>query len=177
VLERLAWVYEQQHDWRAALELWRELPPEKQRERAGVAAHYCCALGEAALAARDFTTARAQVAAARAHLPTLARASVLAARIAAAEGEPTRALELYAEAMAGSRTLRTAFEHEARAALPGLEPQLTEKLSMAPASDESPPPEPPRFRCGECGVASVTWHWRCPSCRNWDSLRGTHSGS
>ena len=34
VLERLAWVYEQQRDWRAALDIWRELPPEKQRERA-----------------------------------------------------------------------------------------------------------------------------------------------
>src|ERR1043165_5658621 len=53
VLERLAWVYEQQRDWKAALELWHELPPEKRQERAIVAAHYCCELGEAALAARD----------------------------------------------------------------------------------------------------------------------------
>ena len=60
VLERLAWVYEQQHEWRAALDLWHELPPEKQLERAAVAAHYCCELGEAALAARDFAGARAQ---------------------------------------------------------------------------------------------------------------------
>src|SRR5687768_891105 len=42
VLEKLAWVYEQQHDWRAALELFRELPPDVQRERGAVAAHYCC---------------------------------------------------------------------------------------------------------------------------------------
>ncbi len=53
VLERLAWVYEQQRDWLAALDVWRELPAEQQRERAGVAAHYCCELGEAALAAND----------------------------------------------------------------------------------------------------------------------------
>ena len=46
VLERLAWVYEQQREWRAALDLWRELPPEKQQELAIVAAHYCCELGE-----------------------------------------------------------------------------------------------------------------------------------
>src|ERR1041384_267144 len=26
VLEKLAWVYEQQRDWRAALDIWRELP-------------------------------------------------------------------------------------------------------------------------------------------------------
>ena len=71
VLERLAWVYEQQRDWRAALDLWRELPPEKQRELAVVAAHYCCELGEVALAAGDFAEARAQVAAARVHAPDL----------------------------------------------------------------------------------------------------------
>jgi lipopolysaccharide biosynthesis regulator YciM len=173
VLERLAWVYEQQRDWRAALDLWRELPADKQVERAGVAAHYCCELGEAALASRDFETARAQVAAARAHVPDSPRAAMLAARIAAAEGEKSKALDFYAEALAGSRTLRKAFEQEARAALPGLEAQLAEKLRAAPPSHEQPPPEPPRFRCAECGVASVTWHWRCPSCRNWDSLRST----
>ena len=36
-------------------------------------------------------------------------------------------------------------------------------------------PEPPRlearFRCEDCGVGSVTWHWRCPGCRSWDSLQ------
>src|SRR6188474_2115112 len=67
VLEKLAWVYEQQRDWRAALDVWHELPPEKQSELAVVAAHYCCELGEAALAAGEFAAARAQVAAARAH--------------------------------------------------------------------------------------------------------------
>jgi lipopolysaccharide biosynthesis regulator YciM len=175
VLERLAWVYEQQRDWRAALDLWRELPADKQVERASVAAHYCCELGEAALAARDFGSARAQVAAARAHVPDSPRAAMLAARIAAAQGEKSKALDLYAEALGGSRTLRKAFEQEARAALPGLEAQLAEKLSATPPSAEQPPPEPPRFRCAECGVASVTWHWRCPSCRNWDSLRATGS--
>src|SRR6187549_2677889 len=74
VLERLAWVYEQQRDWRAALDLWHELPPEKQVERAVVAARYCCEIGEAALAGGDFATARTQVAAARAHHAGSARA-------------------------------------------------------------------------------------------------------
>jgi lipopolysaccharide biosynthesis regulator YciM len=171
VLERLAWVYEGQREWRAALELWHELPPEKQRERAVVAAHYCCELGEAALAARDFATARAQVAAARAHAPALARASILTARIAVAAGETDKALDLYAHALTGSRTIQVAFEREARDALPGKGDELAEKLRASPPADEAALPEPARFRCEECGVASLTWHWRCPSCRNWDSLR------
>jgi lipopolysaccharide biosynthesis regulator YciM len=171
VLERLAWVYEQQHEWKAALDLWHELPPEKQQERADVAAHYCCELGEAALAARDFTAARAQVAAARAHAPTSARASLLAARISAAAGEGDKAAELYAEVLGSSRGLRLAFEREALDSLPRQAADLAERLRAAPPTEEDALPEPARFRCEECGVASVTWHWRCPSCRNWDSLR------
>jgi lipopolysaccharide biosynthesis regulator YciM len=173
VLERLAWVYEQQREWRAALDLWHELPPEKQRETAQVAAHYCCELGEAALAARDFAAARAQVAAARAHVPTLARASILAARISAATGEADKAVDLYADTLRTSRALRLAFEREALESLPGKSGELAEKLRARPPADEAAMPEPARFRCEQCGVASVTWHWRCPSCRNWDSLRAT----
>ena len=175
VLERLAWVYEQQREWRAALDLWRELPAAKRAELANVAAHYCCELGEVALAAGDFTEARAQVAAARAHAPNSARAALLAARTATAAGESGKALELYVDALSGSRTLRAAFEAEARQALPSQAAALTEALLANPPPDEAEPPEPPRFRCGECGVASVTWHWRCPSCRNWDSLRSTQN--
>ena len=176
VLERLASVYEQQRDWKAALELWHELPDDKRQERAAVAAHYCCELGEAALAARDFTTARAQVAAARAHAPTLARATILAARISAATGEADRAVELYASALGSSRAIQLAFEREAQEALPGKAAELAEKLRAAPPVDEVALPEPARFRCEECGVASLTWHWRCPSCRNWDSLRAIARG-
>jgi len=177
VLERLAWVYEQQREWKAALDLWHELPVEKQRDRAAVAAHYCCELGEAALAARDFPAARAQVAAARAHVTDFPRASILAARIAAAEGEEGKALESYASALSGSRALRTAFEREARTALPGRFDELSKRLDEAPpAEEDAPVPEPSRFRCGECGVASSTWHWRCPSCRSWDSLRANKQG-
>jgi lipopolysaccharide biosynthesis regulator YciM len=175
VLERLAWVYEQQHEWRAALELWRELPAEKQRELAVVAAHYCCELGEAALAAGDFTEVRAQVAAARMHAPNSARAALLAARTAAASGEDSKALDLYASALSTSRTIRAAFEAEARQVLKSQGGALSERLRENPPQDEAEPPEPPRFRCEECGVASVTWHWRCPSCRNWDSLRSTQN--
>lgn len=173
VLEKLAWVYEQQNEWRAALDLWRELPPEKQRERAVVASHYCCELGEAALAARDFDAARVQVAAARVHDAGGARASILAARIAAASGDENKALELYSSALGASRTIRIAFESEAREVLKTRSGALTDYLREHPPGDEPVPPEPPRFRCEECGVANTTWHWRCPSCRNWDCLRST----
>jgi len=175
VLERLAWVYEQQREWRAALDIWRELPPEQQRERAIVAAHYCCELGEAALAAKDFDAARTQLAAARVHAPQAARVRMLAARIAAATGEEDKALELYTTALAGSRTLQEAFLSEAHAALRSDAGQLDARLRQHQPPEPEPPPVSARFRCDQCGVASVTWHWRCPSCRSWDSLQSVNN--
>jgi lipopolysaccharide biosynthesis regulator YciM len=170
VLERLAWVYEQQREWRAALDIWRELPPEKQRERAVVAAHYCCELGEAALAARDFDAARAHLAAARVHAEDAARVQMLAARLAAATQDP-KALELYTTALGGSLAMQDAFLPEAHAALGPAAGELDTRLRAQQLPEREPPPVSARFRCDQCGVASVTWHWRCPSCRSWDSLQ------
>lgn len=175
VLERLAWVYEQQRDWRAALDIWRELPPEKRRERAVVAAHYCCELGEAALAARDVEAARSHLAAARVHAPEAARVRMLAARIAAASGDESRALEFYGDALAGSRAIREAFAEEARAALKSSGAELEARLQASQVADSEPPPLSARFRCEQCGVMSVTWHWRCPGCRTWDSLQSVNN--
>ncbi|HTU65509.1 MAG TPA: hypothetical protein VMF52_06155 [Steroidobacteraceae bacterium] len=177
VLEKLAWVYEQQRDWRAALDNWRELPAEQQRERAAVAAHYCCELGESALAAGDLAQARTQAAAAKAHDPASARASILAARVAAAGGEMDRALDLYAEAFAGSRSVTDAFIAEARAALGTRAPELDSRLAAHPPADDSAARTAAPYRCDQCGVASITWHWRCPSCRSYDSLQSVHIGS
>jgi lipopolysaccharide assembly protein B len=170
-LEKLAWVYEQQHDWRAALDLWRELPPDKQRERAADAAHYCCELAEAALSTGDLAAARTQLAAARVHAPNGSRTRMLAARIAAASGEESRALELYAEALAGSRTMEEAFLQEAHSALGARAAELDTRLRAQPCAEPDTPQPDARFRCQQCGVGSVTWHWRCPRCRTWDSLR------
>lgn len=29
----------------------------------------------------------------------------------------------------------------------------------------------PRFRCEHCGFSGQTWHWQCPSCREWETTR------
>jgi len=175
VLEKLAWVYEQQRDWRAALDTWRELPAELQRERASVAAHYCCELGEAALAAGDLAGARTQLSAARAHDAASARAGILAARIAAASGEKDKALDLYAAAFGASRSVTDAFIAEARAALGSAAPALDARLAAQPPQDDTAARSPAPYRCDQCGVASITWHWRCPSCRSYDSLQSVHN--
>jgi lipopolysaccharide biosynthesis regulator YciM len=174
-LEKLAWVHEQQRDWRAALDVWHELPPEVRRERAPVAAHYCCELGEAALAAGDTDAARVQIAAAQVHDPESARATILAARLASACGDAGKATDLYAQALMKSRAIHDAFIGEARAALGEGATELAQRLRDGPPLDETGSGEPARFRCGQCGVSSVTWHWRCPGCRSYDSLQSVNN--
>jgi lipopolysaccharide biosynthesis regulator YciM len=174
-LEKLSWVYEQQHDWRAALDVWRELPAELQRERAAVAAHYCCELGEAALADGDVVQARAQVAAARVHSPDGARGALLAARVAAAAGEMQKAVDLYVAALTSSRSVHDAFLAEARATLGLRAAELDVRLNAQPPRNDSAERAPAPFRCGQCGISSITWHWRCPSCRSYDSIQSVHN--
>lgn len=176
-LEKLAWVHEQQRDWRAALDIWRELPVELKRERAGVAAHYCCELGEAALAAGDIAAAREQQAAALVHDPQSARAALLGARIAAAAGEGARSLDLYLAALAPSASMRAAFSSEARDALAQHAGEFDARLAATPSADPAPAHEPARFLCSQCGVSSVSWHWRCPGCRGWDTLQANNGPS
>jgi len=171
VLEKLAWVYEQQRDWRAALDIFRELPADKQREGATVAAHYFCELGETAIAEGNLEAARAHLASARVHAVEAARVRMLAARIAAAAGDAPRALDLYSTALGGSRAIRDAFAQEAHEALKERAGELEARLDSQQPQQTEPPRMDARFRCEHCGVGSVTWHWRCPSCRSWDSLQ------
>jgi lipopolysaccharide biosynthesis regulator YciM len=151
------------------------MPPEEQRERAAVAAHYCCELGEAALMAGDFESARQQIAAARVHDPDSARATILAAKLASACGDAGKATDLYALALMKSRAIHDAFIGEANAALGTHATDLAQRLRERPPQDETGAGEPARFRCGQCGVTSVTWHWRCPGCRSYDSLQSVNN--
>ena len=99
---------------------------------------------------------------------------MLAARIAAATGEDGKTLELYTEALTGSRSIQEAFLDEAHAALKTSAGGWMRACLPASRSETEPPPVNARFRCDQCGVASVTWHWRCPSCRSWDSLQSVN---
>jgi hypothetical protein len=100
---------------------------------------------------------------------------MLAARIAAASGEADKALDLYTSALSESRTIQEAFLPEAPAALGGAAGELDARLRARQPAEQQPPPVSARFRCDQCGVASVTWHWRCPSCRSWDSLQSLNN--
>ena len=50
-------------------------------------------------------------------------------------------------------------------------------LAATPSADPAPAHEPARFLCSQCGVSSVSWHWRCPGCRGWDTLQANNGPS
>ena len=174
MLEKLAWVYEQQRDWRAALDVWRELPPEKQRERAAVAAHYCCELGEAALAAGDLDAARTQLAAARVH-DSGRRARRACSRRASPPPPATRQRRSSCTPTrsARSRTMRVAFGTEAARRCRDAAAELRDYL-LPLRRRNRPCRRTPRASVASSAESSVTWHWRCPGCRSWDSLRSAN---
>ncbi len=94
-LDQLLRIYEAQGDWANALETLHALPARIQSERARIAAHYLCELAEQALGRGDAQQAGTLLGQARARARDLARADVLAARIAEASGEHPEALERY----------------------------------------------------------------------------------
>ena len=34
-----------------------------------------------------------------------------------------------------------------------------------------------RYRCGDCGFSGRQLHWRCPSCKTWESMRSIENQS
>ncbi|HPF27175.1 MAG: hypothetical protein R3F58_08005 [Steroidobacteraceae bacterium] len=170
-LDRLAWVYEQQRDFSGALRIWHEMPGEMRAARAGTAAHYLCELAEQALLQGELDRVRTLLAEARSHDPDSARASLLAARVARRTGTPDEARMAWRQVFLARPMLQAVFMDEA---LAGADAQQRREFLAAVSGPHAlrraADTVAGRFRCGSCGLESVAWQWRCPSCRNWDTL-------
>ena len=191
-LDQLVRLYEQQGDWANALRSFNELAPREQHARRAIAAHYLCELAEDALIQGDLARTAALVRQARSRQADCARATLLEARVAEAEQRPAAALDGYlATAVAAPQLLIELAPRiagvEIRAGKPGSFDALlrefvragrinARQLALLPALTGTAQAErrdadtPARYQCGVCGFTSVSWYWRCPSCRSWDSL-------
>ncbi len=194
-LDQLVRLYEQQGDWANALRSFNDLAPREQHSRRAIAAHYLCELAEDALVQGDLARTRALLRQARTRQADCARATLLEARVAEAEAKPAAALEGYLAAATAAPQLLLELvpriaEVEQRAGRPGaltgllqeferagritarqlaLLPSLTQ-LTNNRLTDRRGDDDVARYQCGVCGFSSVSWYWRCPSCRSWDSL-------
>jgi lipopolysaccharide biosynthesis regulator YciM len=191
-LDQLVRLYEQQGDWANALRSFNELPPRQQHERRAIAAHYLCELAEDALAQGDLQRAVLLLRQARARQADCARATVLDARVAEAEARPQAALDGYLAAAAAAPQLLLELAPrilgvEQRAGRAGALADLLGDFARAgrisdrqrvllpllvnePLTQRRGADAATRYQCNVCGLGSMSWYWRCPSCRSWESL-------
>jgi lipopolysaccharide biosynthesis regulator YciM len=86
------------------------------------------------------------------------------------ERDPTRAIETLLERLEQRPNVRglhylvdllARHGQQMDAIDPGLLTRLMDRLMQ----------DQPRFRCVQCGFSGRTWHWQCPSCRQWETTR------
>jgi lipopolysaccharide biosynthesis regulator YciM len=93
-LGALRGVYERQHEWRQALEVYRELARIKSAPPRKVAAHYLCEIALVELERGEVDAARRLLREARRETAPFPRAAVLRARIAETQNQPELAIRL-----------------------------------------------------------------------------------
>jgi lipopolysaccharide biosynthesis regulator YciM len=99
-LRNLLDIYQQEKEWEQALEIAQRLEKVEPAPLGSSMSHFCCELAESALADGNREAARKYLAQARRHDPESVRAEIIAARIAAAAGDPAGAMGHY-ERIAG----------------------------------------------------------------------------
>lgn len=87
-----------------------------------------------------------------------------------AEHDPSEAIDLLLDGLQlrpSVRGLRFLLDlmHSHGQRLDAIDPDLLTRLTERLISGQ------PRFRCEQCGFSGQTWHWQCPSCRDWETTR------
>lgn len=96
--------------------------------------------------------------------PVLTYASIRAHR------DPAGSIQFLLEQLQERPTARGLYQllelmHRHGHRIDELSPELLRDLMHRLLADQ------PRFRCRQCGFSGHTWHWQCPSCREWETTR------
>jgi lipopolysaccharide assembly protein B len=183
---KLMQLYETEGDWAEALRAYDELPTDLRRARIAQAAQYLCELAEHALVQGDVTRVETLLQQALRHDPRCARAAFLRARVAEHAGAHEAAVRHYVDAVNGAPDLlvevaRRLQDWPAGAAAPALQ-QLrgalvaggelsTRQLDLCLGEQPTRAADATgAYSCNDCGMPSARWFWRCPGCRNWNTL-------
>jgi lipopolysaccharide biosynthesis regulator YciM len=94
-LAHLVRIHELQHDWPQAAAAHEKLRAIGVPEQPVAIAHYYCEMAEAAIAERDFATARDHLRSARHEQRDFGRSAILRGDLARMQGDPRLALQLY----------------------------------------------------------------------------------
>jgi lipopolysaccharide assembly protein B len=128
-LDSLRGVYERQHEWQQALDVYRQLARIKAAPSRLVAAHYLCELATLAIERGESDAARSLLRDARREIAPFPRAAVLRAQIAERQGRPELAVRLLREALHESpKLMQEELPHLLRLVGPGSRDALLEEL-------------------------------------------------
>jgi len=97
-------------------------------------------------------------------------APVLAFAAIRAESDPSSAIHFLLGQLQKRPTARGLYQllelmHRHGHRIDEIDPALLRNLMHRLLADQ------PRFRCRQCGFSGQTWHWQCPSCREWETTR------
>ncbi|MBS3743023.1 MAG: lipopolysaccharide assembly protein LapB [Wenzhouxiangellaceae bacterium] len=97
-------------------------------------------------------------------------APVLACAAIRADSDPASAIDFLLEHLQKRPTARGLYQllelmHRHGHRIDEINPELLRNLMHRLLADQ------PRFRCRQCGFSGHTWHWQCPSCREWETTR------
>ncbi|MFO7762340.1 MAG: lipopolysaccharide assembly protein LapB [Wenzhouxiangellaceae bacterium] len=97
-------------------------------------------------------------------------APVLACAAIRADSDPSSAIDFLLEHLQKRPTARGLYQllelmHRHDHRIDEINPELLRNLMHRLLADQ------PRFRCRQCGFSGHTWHWQCPSCREWETTR------
>ena len=87
-----------------------------------------------------------------------------------ADSDPAGAIQFLLEHLQQRPTARGLYQllelmHRHGHRIDEISPELLRNLMHRLLADQ------PRFRCRQCGFSGHTWHWQCPSCREWETTR------
>ena len=193
VCQHLVDLYQQEKEWRKAIEIGERLvfldtPQWKQR-----LAQYHCELGEAALAREDFERAVQEAELAQFEDLDCVRATLLKGKVQQMQGDYRAALETYQhveiqnpnlmpEVMCEIQTCYTRLDDRIGweaylEALVGRHSYLVfSQKNLIGRRSQDRSVQLARYRCEECGFTSRKLFWQCPGCQCWSSVKPIKAG-
>lgn len=171
----LVGLYQQEKEWRKAIEVAEQVPENAGDDWSNRIAHYYCELGELALEQRDYDDA---IRLAQSALDTHAdcvRANMLIGAVCQHQGRFAAAIEAYQAVTLQNSSLAAEVSADiqlCRAEIDGVNAGSDDAPEVTGADVGARPSGlSAAYRCDACGFAGSKLFWQCPGCQRWSSIK------
>ncbi len=174
VCQYLVDIYQQEKEWRKAIEVARRIAGTDPAHWKIRIAHYHCELGDEALTRGAFADALAAAERASGEDAACVRAQLLKASACQHAGDFQTAIEVYRALGSHSQQLLPGLREQLQACYRSLSPGEAwheADTGMAEPGNSAKVDSQTRFRCDQCGFGSRKLFWQCPGCKSWSSVK------